>query len=193
MIVKGDLPMNIRWTLNENDIISGVRGFSIINLSKKSILDISSLDEIHRGIYKCIAENVAGISEYSSELLVNGTFWSYLLIIIFSLFFLLIYFKNPVPPVIMPFSFGDESFNTGDSAGVQCMIVKGDVPMNIEWTLNDQSIFSGRDGFSIINLSKKSILDIASLDQIHRGVYKCIALNKAGISEFSSELHVNGI
>lgn len=75
MIVKGDLPMNIHWTLNDNAIISGIHGFSIINLSKKSILDISSLDEIHRGIYKCIAENVAGISEYTSELLVNGIFY----------------------------------------------------------------------------------------------------------------------
>lgn len=94
--------------------------------------------------------------------------------------------------MIIPFTFGDESFNPGDSAGAQCMIVKGDLPMNIRWTLNENDIISGTHGFSIINLSKKSILDISSLDEIHRGVYKCIAENIAGVSDYSSELLVNG-
>lgn len=93
----------------------------------------------------------------------------------------------------MPFSFGDESFDAGESPGVQCSILKGDKPITIEWTLNDLHIFSGSNGYSINTSPKKSSLDIASVDQIHRGTYKCIARNKAGISEYSSELHVNGI
>lgn len=93
----------------------------------------------------------------------------------------------------MPFTFGDESFNKGDSTGVSCMIVKGDLPLTIRWTLNSQPITSAATGITIVKLSAKtSVLNIASVDQEHRGIVQCIAENEAGSTEFASELHVNG-
>ena len=78
-------------------------------------------------------------------------------------------------------------------AGVQCMIPKGDLPINIEWTLNSVPVISGDDGIILLRVNPRtSSLNIGSLDAEHRGVYKCIATNKAGVAEFSSELHVNG-
>lgn len=98
-----------------------------------------------------------------------------------------------VKPSIMPFSFGDESFNTGDSTGVSCMIVKGDLPLQITWTLNNEPIISGDNGITINKLSaKSSVLNIASVEKEHRGIIKCIAENMAGIDTFASELSVNG-
>lgn len=74
MIVKGDLPINIRWTLNERPIVSGENGITVVKLSAKtSVLNMASVEKEHRGIVKCIAENQAGTAEYSSELSVNGT------------------------------------------------------------------------------------------------------------------------
>lgn len=105
----------------------------------------------------------------------------------------IIFFFDLVPPSIMPFNFGDESFNTGDVTGVQCMAMKGDLPMRISWMLNGNDLKNGDYGISIMNNQRKSILDIPSLDQSHRGVYKCIVINQAGSTEYSSELHVNGI
>lgn len=94
----------------------------------------------------------------------------------------------------MPFTFGDDSFNTGDSTGVSCMIVKGDLPMKIEWKLNDMSIVSGENGITVVKLSAKtSVLNMASVEKDHRGNVKCIAENMAGVAEYSSELSVNGI
>lgn len=98
-----------------------------------------------------------------------------------------------VRPQIMPFQFGEESFNTGDSTGVSCLIVKGDLPINIKWTLNGNPLISGEIGITIAKLSaKSSILNIASVEKDHRGIFKCIAENKAGSNEYSSELSVNG-
>lgn len=99
-----------------------------------------------------------------------------------------------VPPEIMPFTFGHDSFNAGDSTGVSCMIVKGDLPINIKWTLNSSPITSNNDiGITVIKLSSKtSVLNIGSLDEHHRGVFKCIAENSAGVVDYASELHVNG-
>lgn len=93
----------------------------------------------------------------------------------------------------MPFTFGHESFNAGDSTGIQCIIVKGDLPINIKWILNNSPIVSGENGIVVMKMStKNSILNIASVDEDHRGIFRCVAENMAGMSEYSSELHVNG-
>lgn len=94
----------------------------------------------------------------------------------------------------MPFEFGEESFNTGDSTGVSCVVVKGDLPISIKWTLNGSPIVNGENGLTVMKLSaKSSVLNIASLEKEHRGIVKCIAENAAGVAEYSSELQVNGI
>lgn len=94
----------------------------------------------------------------------------------------------------MPFTFGDESFNTGDSTGVSCMLVKGDLPLRkFMWTLNNKPIVSGENGITINKLSaKSSVLNIASVEREHRGIIKCIAENMAGSDTYASELIVNG-
>ncbi|XP_052841697.1 cell adhesion molecule Dscam2 isoform X27 [Drosophila gunungcola] len=97
-----------------------------------------------------------------------------------------------VPPSIAPFSFGDDPVNTGENAGVQCMVQKGDVPITIKWTLNSRPIINGEEGITILKLSPKtSVLNIAAVEQDHRGVFKCIAENMAGSSFTTSELKVN--
>lgn len=94
----------------------------------------------------------------------------------------------------MPFLFGEDSFNTGDSTGVSCMIIKGDLPISIKWTLNGQPLINGENGVTIAKLSaKSSVLNIGSVEKEHRGIFRCHAENMAGIAEYSSELHVNGI
>lgn len=93
----------------------------------------------------------------------------------------------------MPFQFGDEALNTGDSIGIQCMSNKGDLPMEIRWTFNSAPIVSDENGITIVKLNPRtSSLSIYSLTAEHRGLYKCIASNKAGIADQSAELHVNG-
>lgn len=93
----------------------------------------------------------------------------------------------------MPFSFGDEPVNTGESAGVQCMIQKGDTPISIKWTLNSRPLINNEEGINIMKMSaKSSVLNIASVAENHRGLFKCIAENKAGMSFYASDLNVNG-
>lgn len=94
----------------------------------------------------------------------------------------------------MPFAFGDEAYNTGDSIGIQCMANKGDLPIEIRWILNSSPVISTENEFTTIKLNARtSSLSINSLDAIHRGTYKCIASNKAGTAEYSAELQVNGL
>lgn len=100
---------------------------------------------------------------------------------------------NTVPPIILPFAVED-LLNTGDSTGVSCTIVKGDLPINIKWTLNDSPVVNGENGVTIVKLSARaSLMSIASVEEHHRGTVKCIAKNQAGADEYSTEMRVHGI
>ena len=78
--------------------------------------------------------------------------------------------------------------------GVRCMATKGDLPLDIFWSLNYVPIVSGQNSFTITRLNvRTSDLNIEALDGIHRGIYKCIVRNKAGFTEHQSELQVNGV
>lgn len=93
----------------------------------------------------------------------------------------------------MPFVFGDEPSNYGDSTAVQCMVFKGDTPLQLHWTLNGQPITNENVGIRIIKMSPKlSSLSIDAINGHHRGLFKCIASNAAGSAEQTAELVVNG-
>lgn len=81
----------------------------------------------------------------------------------------------------------------GEVAMVMCMVAKGDLPLDLFWSLNEVPIVSGEGGFTVLKMnSRSSTLSIDSLDGVHRGRYSCVARNKAGFDEFNAELRVNG-
>lgn len=98
-----------------------------------------------------------------------------------------------MPPHVLPFNFGSEVFNMGDVLSINCVVLKGDLPLEIQWTLNDELIETGQDGFTVMQLnSRTSYLSVDALEAKHRGVYSCIAQNLAGKAKFAAELQVNG-
>lgn len=99
-----------------------------------------------------------------------------------------------VPPQILPFEFGDEPANAGDMASISCAVSKGDQPLNITWIFNGQVISKLNDlGIVLTNVNRKtSILNIDSVNGIHRGTYYCVATNFAGSVNHSALLEVNG-
>lgn len=92
----------------------------------------------------------------------------------------------------MPFSFGDEPSNYGDSASIQCSVTSGDFPIDIVWLLNGQPIDDGL--VSIGKMGKRlSILNIDAVNARHAGNYTCVASNLAGAVDQSDLLIVNGL
>lgn len=98
----------------------------------------------------------------------------------------------PVAPIILPFDFGEEPINSGDSTSLMCSISKGDLPIDIYWLHNNKTIDSN-DGIIANKVGKKvANLIIDSVQAFHAGEYTCVARNKAGMTSYSTYLHVNG-
>lgn len=72
MVAKGDVPVNITWLLDGKPV-DQVRGITITNIGHKtSSLSIEYVTSVHKGTYTCSVANLAGHTDYSSELSVNG-------------------------------------------------------------------------------------------------------------------------
>ncbi|XP_043509534.1 Down syndrome cell adhesion molecule-like protein Dscam2 isoform X7 [Frieseomelitta varia] len=97
-----------------------------------------------------------------------------------------------VSPQIAPISFGEEPVNAGDLVSVQCVVTKGDSPLEITWTFDSQPIRSDRMDV-IVSSSGKRVkqLTIESVAARHAGEYTCVASNAAGSTSHSAKLDVN--
>lgn len=72
-----------------------------------------------------------------------------------------------------------------------CVLQKGDRPVNFTWVFNDIILQSG-DGIRLDNFGKSSILTLDPVRGVHKGNYTCIASNRAGEEQVSARLIVNG-
>ena len=97
---------------------------------------------------------------------------------------------SEVVPIVFPFEFGDEAYDTGSTVSVSCIVTKGDAPIDISWMFNGRRL-SSNDGV-LINPSgnKISILSIESVLSKQAGNYTCSARNQAGTAEHTSQLRV---
>ncbi|KAK6620957.1 hypothetical protein RUM43_011256 [Polyplax serrata] len=186
VVMKGDSPLEITWRYPGTS-----RGVLISKpLSRLSTLTIPSVTPRHAGAYTCIVRNPAGERRHTSVLRVNGSDFSghnKLLGCCVRL-----HWENQrLPPKVLPFAFGENEFNAGQSATLQCTVSTGDLPLEISWQ------FAGlpenrRPEFLTSNFGKRvSILTIDSLTEQHVGNYTCTAKNSAGESSFTAPLQVN--
>ncbi|XP_046406414.1 Down syndrome cell adhesion molecule-like protein Dscam2 [Ischnura elegans] len=136
-----------------------------------------------RGLYRCTASNKQGRSAFQS---VN--------------------INVIVPPRIAPFTFQTD-LHLGDRAGVQCIINKGDLPLDIQWHKDGVPVDAAASAasspsaapaapalppLSVRRLSDfVSLLTIDSLRPEHAGNYSCLASNDAAQASHSSMLLVN--
>lgn len=98
-----------------------------------------------------------------------------------------------VSPQIGPISFGEEPVNAGDLVSVQCVVTKGDSPLEITWTFDGHPIQSYHGDVIVSDTGKRvKQLTIESVAARHAGEYTCVASNAAGSVSHSATLDVNG-
>lgn len=101
-------------------------------------------------------------------------------------------------PQIAPFNFGEDEVNFDDSITASCSVIKGDLPIKVWWKFTETNELMAynlttNDGVVITKPSQKvTFLTIDAVKARHRGNYSCFAQNKAGSSQYSAYLKVNG-
>jgi hypothetical protein len=91
------------------------------------------------------------------------------------------------------FTFGEAPLNAGETTSVQCVIMKGDSPLDITFMFQGAPIDLDQDivVFEAGKRAKQLLID--SVNARHAGEYTCIASNVAGSTSRSATLAVNGI
>lgn len=101
---------------------------------------------------------------------------------------------NPltVPPRLSPFQTSILQLNMGDRASLTCSVVKGDLPLTINWRKDSRPI-DPTQHMSVKQVDQyNSILVIDNLGSDHTGNYSCVVRNSAAEVENSQALLVNG-
>lgn len=97
-----------------------------------------------------------------------------------------------VLPRIVPFEFEDGPASSGEYLSISCMTPEGDLPMDINWFLNNRSVVE-YSGISTVKAGKRNlVLNIESVTAEHSGNFTCISRNKAGSVSHTTDLKVNG-
>lgn len=96
-------------------------------------------------------------------------------------------------PQIVPFVFGDEPANSGESVSSVCTVSRGDQPLEFAWYFNGEKLIADESqGLSILTNKRRSLLEIEAVSYNHAGEYTCSVSNEAGATSHSSVLVVNG-
>ncbi|XP_029035504.2 Down syndrome cell adhesion molecule-like protein Dscam2 isoform X16 [Osmia bicornis bicornis] len=98
-----------------------------------------------------------------------------------------------VAPQIAPFSIGEEPANWGEQVSAICSVLKGDSPIEIQWSLNGEAVTRATHPDITVTKSgkKTSVLSIDSVTARHAGEYTCVASNLVGSVSRSAVLAVN--
>lgn len=70
--VAGTAPLTVSWHHNGKEIKDGEQNYQIENVDNTCSLKLHQLGLLDDGIYKCHAENSAGVSETSASLTIKG-------------------------------------------------------------------------------------------------------------------------
>ncbi|XP_072939076.1 cell adhesion molecule Dscam1 isoform X8 [Epargyreus clarus] len=94
-----------------------------------------------------------------------------------------------VIPHIKPFEL-DEAVFSGESVHLDCHVPKGDLPLNISWSFQGETV-TRKMGVTTTKLNERvSVLDIPTASGSNSGNYTCTAMNKAGIVNHTATLNV---
>ena len=96
------------------------------------------------------------------------------------------------PPSLLPFTFGNAAVNEGEPRQLICSVIKGDLPLQISWSLQGEDLGRSPDVITSQLGDKATLLMISSVSYEHSGIYTCQASNMAGTTSYSAELYVNG-
>ncbi|SPP73121.1 blast:Down syndrome cell adhesion molecule-like protein Dscam2 [Drosophila guanche] len=95
-----------------------------------------------------------------------------------------------VLPRIIPFAFEEGPAQVGQYLTLHCSVPGGDLPLQIDWTLDGQAMPEDL-GISTARVGRRgSVLTIEAVEASHAGNFTCHARNSAGHQQYTAPLNV---
>ena len=98
----------------------------------------------------------------------------------------------PVYPHITPFDFGDQQIYDGQAAQLACVVLIGDMPLEISWQFEGKRLAESMSHRVSQVGPRSSILLIDPVEPRHGGKYMCTAKNPSGSDSHQTTLRVHG-
>uniref|UniRef100_A0A915CRG5 Ig-like domain-containing protein n=1 Tax=Ditylenchus dipsaci TaxID=166011 RepID=A0A915CRG5_9BILA len=164
-IISSPAP-EIKWFINEKLISSADSNFAMISEDRRR-LSISQTKETHGGIYKCVAQNMAGEAQK-----------------VFNIGVL-------VAPRLDESTYPRQlKVMEGQRVEIGCPVV-GTPPPSVVWLMNMQQLLEpGAENRGVRLSPSGDTIIIDSLELAHNGTYLCVSSNKAGTLDIEVELSV---
>uniref|UniRef100_A0A1I8F0W4 Ig-like domain-containing protein n=2 Tax=Wuchereria bancrofti TaxID=6293 RepID=A0A1I8F0W4_WUCBA len=128
----------------------------IIHIDSTGTIRIEKVQPLHRGIYRCLATNPAGVDERNTIVIVHE------------------------PPIISPNTLSDYTTVEGDHIELRCYANGNPTPI-ITWT--QKGIQISDDDISHMHITNDGTLIIDNVKNDDGGHYICKASNAAGVAE----------
>lgn len=96
-----------------------------------------------------------------------------------------------VPPKIKPLDTDNDPLFMDEFFSIHCTAIHGDHPIDIYWLFKNETLFE-TDRVKIEYTKRSSTLSIESVTGDDAGNYTCVAENKAGSTDSSTQLIVKG-
>ncbi|XP_055840031.1 vascular endothelial growth factor receptor 1 [Episyrphus balteatus] len=162
------------WFKNGQMIVNG-SGIEVkstnSDYSYRKIIKFKNIEDVHAGSYECRARIVENEEDYESK-------------------FLTIDVHEPAAPVMVQTNMGDQHKRAlSESLELFCKS-EGIPKASITWYKDDEKLNAGKN---TLILEDNTILKIPYIRPDDEGLYKCVASNRLGVTEASSQVKITNM
>ncbi|XP_055921707.1 vascular endothelial growth factor receptor 1-like isoform X2 [Eupeodes corollae] len=165
---------DLDW-FKDNQMITNSSGVEIkttfSDYSYKKTIKFKNIEDEHAGSYECRARRVDNDVDFDSK-------------------FLSIIVHEPAAPVMVQTNLGDQHKRAlGESLELVCKS-EGIPKASITWYKDDEKLNAGKN---VLILEDNSVLKIPYIKPNDEGLYKCVASNRLGDAESSSQVKITNM
>ncbi|GFS44500.1 titin [Nephila pilipes] len=173
-IKRGSLPVAFSWLHNEQVISTEIQK-KVTGNERSSHFSIGYIQSSDIGNYTCVVSNKYGEDRKTASVLIEVK--RFLSVLVHDLR------KQPMlNPIIVP-----RNLSMGDIAEIFCSLRRGEFPVAFQWLHNGKDV-SRQSKYKISTGESSSTFHIGKIQAIDIGNYTCVATNRYGKDEMTSNL-----
>ncbi|GFS81159.1 titin [Trichonephila clavipes] len=170
-IKRGSLPVTFSW-LHNGQVVSVEKQKKVMFNERSSHFSIGHIQSSDIGNYTCVVSNRYGEDRKTASVIIEGHDHR----------------KQPIlNPIVVP-----RNLSMGDIAEIFCSLRRGEFPVTFRWLHNGKDV-SHQSKYKITTGESSSTIHIGKIQAIDIGNYTCVATNRYGKDEMTSNLLIESL